>query len=86
MYSYNSKEDKTYSILRTLLGSFLVEEKPIKINEKVVGYPFILYYSNEIIMKYYATSQEQYNTCVNIIKQSIGHYDIKEFYDIKVYE
>eukprot|EP00826_Nyctotherus_ovalis_P012780 TRINITY_DN13405_c0_g1_i1.p1 TRINITY_DN13405_c0_g1~~TRINITY_DN13405_c0_g1_i1.p1 ORF type:complete len:300 (+),score=70.45 TRINITY_DN13405_c0_g1_i1:918-1817(+) len=84
MYCYAGKSDKTYKSMRNLAGCFFKEESPEKIEGKTVGYPFSLFFSNEISRKFYCQTKEDLTAWSDVIKQSIGYYNVTDFYTIKV--
>ena len=84
IYSYANKTDKTYSKMRSLVGSFINESTPIKIDVKTTGYPFILFFSNSIMTKFYLSSKEECKKWCDVIKKTIGYSDVNDYYTFKV--
>eukprot|EP00826_Nyctotherus_ovalis_P040550 TRINITY_DN4007_c0_g3_i3.p2 TRINITY_DN4007_c0_g3~~TRINITY_DN4007_c0_g3_i3.p2 ORF type:complete len:285 (-),score=94.93 TRINITY_DN4007_c0_g3_i3:422-1276(-) len=84
IYCYNAKANTTYSKMRSLIGCFIKEEPQGKIDERTIGYPFTLAFSNSIVEKYYAPTKEECAKWCDIIRQTIGYFDIKDYYEFKV--
>jgi len=83
-YCYKTKTDSTYTMIRSLIGCFIKEEPTIKIDDKTTRYPFTLAFSNSMVKKYYAPTEEECTKWCEIIRETIGYFNIKDYYEIKV--
>lgn len=83
-YCYKTKTDTTYTKIRSLIGCFIKEEPAAKMDEKTTGYPFTLAFSNSIVDKFYAGTKEECNKWCTIIRQTVGYFNIHDYYEFKV--
>jgi hypothetical protein len=83
-YCYKAKTDTTYMKMRSLIGCFIKEECAGRIGNKTIGYPFTLAFTNSIVKKYYAKSKEECTKWCEIIRETIGCSNIKDYYEFKV--
>jgi len=81
---YETKESTKHRKMHSMIGCFLKEELPEKINEQIF-FSFSLTFSPTVTKKYFAESREDYDKWINYMKKNIGYSNLLDYYELKVF-